>query len=390
MYEWSTNELDWRAKIIDFAQEQINPGAVEREQNGTFDRDVWKACGRLGLTGWIVPEQYGGKASTALSTVRMLESLGYASDDLGLNFGIAAHLLAVVVPILKFGTEDQQGRLLSFLSDGTSIGGNAITERSAGSDVFNMSTKAEFVQGAYQLNGVKTYCSNGKNANLILTYAQTHPNKGFFGGISAFILEGDRTVFKWSDEKSKLGLRSCSLAEVIMQDTLVEPRNRLGEEGAGGPIFNYSMDWERACLGGIHLGAMDRLLELAVTFSNERFAGGYNLSSRQAISHPLANFKIRLEGARLLTYQAAAAIDRGDKRNRFCSLAKVAVSECYRDLCMQLMQVFAGSAYETPNRIETHLRAAIAGTIYSGTSEIHRNLVANDIGLRAKVDKSHE
>lgn len=390
MYEWSKNELEWRERIMDFAQERINPGAVERELHATFDREVWKACAAQGLTGWVLPAHYGGQGEGALSTVRMLESLGYASEDPGLNFGLAAHLLAVVVPIMKFGSQAQKDRFLPELSNGNKIGGNAITERTAGSDVFNMSTTADLLEDGYRLNGTKTYCSNGKNADLILTYAKTHPDKGFFGGISAFVLDSGTTSFHWSPEKSKLGLRSCSLAEVIMEDTQVEITDRLGEEGAGGPIFNASMEWERSCLGGIHLGAMDRLLEMAVAFSNDRFAGGSNLSARQAISHPLADLKIRVEGARLLTYQAAIAIDKGVKRNKWSSIAKVAVSECYRDLTLQLMQIFAGAAYETPHPVEIQLKAALGATLYSGTSEIHRNLIANEMGLRAKVDRSHE
>lgn len=385
MYKWSNDEQEWRERINEFAARRINPGAVDREENASFDRSIWADCAKLGLTGLTIPAAYGGSGYGALSTVKVLESLGYASEDTGLNFGIAAHLLAVVVPVVKYGTEEQKEYYLPGFCSGKYIGGNAITERSAGSDVFNMSTTAKACEDGYQLNGTKTYCSNGKDADIILTYAMTNPAKGFFGGISAFLAENGISDFSWSEEKSKLGLRSCSLAEVIFEDTLLGVESRLGEEGAGGQIFNISMNWERACLGAIHLGAMDRLLKLAVQFANERFSGGKNLSARQAVTHPLAELKMRLEGARLLTYRAAEAIDEGVRRHPFCSLAKMAVSECYRDMTVQLMQLFAGAAYQTPHPVEIQLRAALGATLYSGTSEIHRNLVATDMGLRAKT-----
>jgi alkylation response protein AidB-like acyl-CoA dehydrogenase len=387
MYKTDVIDAAWRGRITSLAEKHINPKAVKREQNATFDRSVWAACANAGLTGLTVAKAYGGQGLGALDTVKVLEVLGYASEDPGLNFGVAAHLLAVLVPIAQFGSEEQKKRFLPGFCDGSLIAGNAITERTAGSDVFNMQTVARPYRQGYLLTGTKAFCSNGKSSDVVLTYAMTQPEKGFFGGISAFLLVNGDTNFSWSEDKSKLGLRSCSLAEVIMNDTYVEEGLRLGQEGAGGPIFNASMNWERACLGAIHLGAMDRLLEQAVAFANDRYSGGQNLSARQAVTHPLAELKVRLEGARLLTYRAAQAIDEGLKKNTFCSLAKLAVSECYRDLGVQLMQLFAGAAYQTPHPVEIQLKAALGATLYSGTSEIHRNLVASDMGLRPKQSK---
>lgn len=384
MYEWSKTDLAWKDKIAAFADEQINPGATERESTAQFSRSLWEASAQIGLPGLVVPKAYGGQGFNASETVKALEALGYASEDPGFNFGLAAHLLAVVKPIVEYGSKEQQARYLPGLANGTLIGGNAITEASAGSDVFQMQTTAQETSNGYALKGTKTYCSNGKWANLILTYALTDQQKGFFGGISAFVVEEEKDQFCRSEEKMKLGLRSCSLAEVIFENSFVPAERILGQAGGGAQIFNRSMEWERTCLGAIHLGAMDKLLELAGEFANQRFSGHTNLSAQQAVSHPLANLKVQLEGVRLLTYRAAEMLDKGIKGHTFASMAKLAVSECYRDLTMQLMQLFAGAAYQTPHLVERHLRAALGATLYSGTSEIQRNLIARGLGLRAK------
>jgi L-prolyl-PCP dehydrogenase len=385
MFERNASQQMWREKIIDFAASHINPGALEREQTATFNRQLWLACGQLGLTGLSIPPEWGGQGMDAYSTVLALEALGFGSEDPGLNFGIAAHLLAVAVPLWKYGTEEQRQRFLPGLCNGQAVGGNAITEETAGSDVFAMQTTGILLGDHYHLNGTKTYCSNGGEADTVLTYAMTNPAKGFFGGISAFVLEAGQQKISWSETREKLGLRTCPLAALLLKDSVVPVANRLGQEGAGGQIFNASMTWERICLGAIHLGAMDRLLKLATQFANHRFSGGQNLSARQAVTHPLADLKVRLEGARLLTYQAAQQLDAGQRTGLAASMAKLAVSECYKHFCLQMMQLFAGEAYQTPHPVEIQLRAALGATLYSGTSEIHRNLVAREIGFKSAL-----
>ena len=205
MYKTDQITAAWRQGITSLAETWINPAAAEREQNATFDRSVWAACADAGLAGLTVPKAYGGQGLGALDTVKVLELLGYASEDPGLNFGLAAHLLAVVAPIMEYGTKKQQAHYLPALADGTLIGGNAITEASAGSDVFEMQTRAKASKHGYILNGTKTYCSNGKWANLLLTYAMTDEAKGFFGGVSAFLVEEENDQFRRSEEKMKLG-----------------------------------------------------------------------------------------------------------------------------------------------------------------------------------------
>lgn len=387
MSEYSENTNNFRQEIIAFAQEHINPEATLRDQEARFDRSLWKKCAAIGLTGLSLPTEFGGQGLSAYDTVLALEALGYGSEDPGLNFALAAQLLAVASPIAEFASPAQRETWLPQLISGDAIGGNAMTEESAGSDVFSMRTTARLDQGSYLLNGHKTYCTNGQAADLVLTYALTDPEKGFFGGISAFVIDSHTQKIAWSEATQKLGLRSCPLASVNFSDTKVPQNQLVGKEGAGAHIFNHSMRWERACLGAIHLGAMDRLLEQAVQFANQRLSGRGNLSSHQAVTHPLADLKVQLEGARLLTYHAARMLDEGHRSSHFAAMAKLSVSECYRKFCLQLMQLFAGQAYRTPHPVELQLRAALGATIYSGTSEIQRELIVRQMGFRPRDAK---
>ncbi|WP_020539516.1 acyl-CoA dehydrogenase family protein [Lewinella cohaerens] len=387
IYEYSENTNNFRKEIIAFAQEYINPEAALRDQEARFDQSLWKKCAEIGLTSLSLPADFGGRGLSAYDTVLALEALGYGSEDPGLNFALAAQLLAVATPIAEFASPTQQENWLPKLISGDAIGGNAMTEESAGSDVFFMKTTAKLDKEAYLLNGTKTFCTNGQAANLVLTYALTAPEKGFFGGISAFVIDTDEQKTTWSEPSQKLGLRSCPLASINFSETSVPANQLIGKEGAGAHIFNHSMRWERTCLGAIHLGAMDRLLEQAVQFANQRFSGKGNLSSHQAVTHPLTNLKVELEGARLLTYHAARMLDAGEHKSHYAAMAKLSVSECYRKLCLQLMQLFAGQAYRTPHPVELQLRAALGATIYSGTSEIQRELIARQIGFRPRDAK---
>ncbi len=387
MSEYSENTNNFREEIIAFAQEHINPEAALRDQEARFDQSLWKRCAAIGLTGLSLSPEFGGQGLSAYDTVLALEALGYGSEDPGLNFALAAQLLAVANPLAEFASPTQRENWLPKLINGDYIGGNAMTEESAGSDVFSMSTTAKLDQEDYLLNGRKTFCTNGQTADLVLTYALTDSEKGFFGGISAFVIDSRTQNIEWSEATQKVGLRSCPLASVNFSDTKVPLSHLVGKEGAGAQIFNHSMRWERACLGAIHLGAMDRLLEQAVQFANQRVSGRGNLSTHQAVTHPLADLKVQLEGARLLTYHAARMLDAGQRSNHFAAIAKLSVSECYRKLCLQLMQLFAGQAYLTPHPVELQLRAALGATIYSGTSEIQRELIVRQIGLRPRDAK---
>jgi alkylation response protein AidB-like acyl-CoA dehydrogenase len=380
-FSYTSEQLALREEIIAFAREAISPGADQRDQEQFFDRTIWRACGTIGLPGLLIPETYGGRGLDPVSTVIALEALGYGSTDSGMNFSLAAHLLACAVPIWIYGSEEQKQRLLPKLCNGEWIAANAMTEPTAGSDAFQMAASADRTATGYSLNGHKNYCSNGPVADIVVGYFNTDAEKGFFGGISAFILEKDQHNFQTSERKDKMGVRTCQMGEFLMEDTLVAEDCRLGKEGAGAMIFNHSMEWERICLGAVHIGSMERLLEQAVQFAKSRTSGGQSISKYQAVTHPLTELRIRMEAARLLCHRAAWKLQQGKKVAMDAAMVKIQLSETYRDFAIQLHQLYAGKAFRENSEIEKLVRDAMGATLYSGTTEVLRNLLARYMGL---------
>ncbi|MCB0704766.1 MAG: acyl-CoA dehydrogenase family protein [Saprospiraceae bacterium] len=383
MYDFSMTEAQkaLQEEIRGFGQEVMTPGAAQRDVDHYFDRSIWTKSGDLGIPGLTIPASYGGRGLDAVSTVIALEALGYGSTDSGMNFSLAAHLLACVIPIWLYGSESQKQRLLPSLCDGSWIATNAMTEPTAGSDAFNLASVAEAIEGGYILNGHKNFCSNGPVADLVLSYHLTDASKGFFGGISAFLSEKGKHDFEASEKVEKMGVRTCQMGEIRFTNTAVDEEALLGRVGAGGMIFNHSMEWERICLGALHIGAMDRMMKKAVKFAKERKSGGKSISAYQAVSHPLANLQVRIDSARLLTYKAAWKLDQKKPVGYDAALCKLAVSETYKDFAIQLNQLFAGKAFRENSDVEQILRDAVGSTIYSGTSEVLRNITARHMGM---------
>lgn len=371
---------NFKQQIIEFAGQMLGKDIASRDANSVFDRAGWDQCGTLLLQGLAVPKAYGGKGLDALSTVLALEALGYGSKDNGLNFSIAAHLLACVVPIWLHGSEAQKQRLLPDLCMGKMIAANAMTEVQSGSDAFELKTTAQQSDNGYLLNGHKTFCANAPIADLILTYALSNPDKGFYGGITAFLLEKGKQSFN-IESIQKTGLRTCTTGTVQLHDAFVPTENRLNEAGAGGIIFNQSMEWERICLGALHLGTMQRLLEQTIRFVKKRKSGGKSIGKYQSIAHQLVDMKAHLEAARLVNYQTAQKLDSGKKVAMDASMSKLLVSELYKDMTVRLMQIYASQAYVEGSEIERNMRDAMSATVYSGTSEIQRNIIAKWMGI---------
>ncbi len=370
-----------RQEIIRFAQEELNKGVVDRDRQQIFPHDLWLKCGEMNLPGLPVPEEYGGGGLDPLSTAMALEAFGYGCHDGGLVFSICAHLLSCVVPIWKYGTEDQKRRYLPGLSNGTLIAVNAMTEPGSGSDAFSMSTRAEADGEGFRINGTKTFSSNGPVADLAVLFAVTDPGKGYHGGITAFLVEKKAHGFKSSKKFEKMGLRTSLVGELVFEDTYVPADAMLGQLGSGANIFVHSMDWERVCLFASHLGTMERLLEKSIDYARTRKQFGQPIGKFQAISHRLADMKVQLEAARLLTFKAAWELERSRKVALDASIAKLFVSESLVKAALDTVQIFGGYGFMTEYEVERALRDAVGSTIYSGTSEMQRNIIARWLGL---------
>jgi len=370
-----------RDSVIKFAQGALNDRLQERDRDQAFSRELWRECAKIGLQGLPAPEEYGGTGLDAVSSAIALEAFGYGCRDGGLVFSLCAHLLACVMPVSKHGSEAQKGRYLRGLCDGTLIGAHAITEPGSGSDTFSMRTRAQRDGGRWRINGSKTFISNGPVADVAIVFAVTDSSKGFHGGLTAFLVETSTPGFSVGRKMEKMGLRTSPVGEISFQDMLVDEDKVLGTVGGGSAVFGTAMDWERTLLVASHVGAIERLLETSVTYSRTRSQFGQSIGKFQAVAHKIADMKVQLEAARLLTYRAAWRLDHMRNSSMDASIAKLFVSESLVKAAVDAVQIHGGYGFMVEYEVERALRDAIGGTIYSGTSEMQRNIIARWLGL---------
>lgn len=377
----SEEQALFRRQIVEFAKARLNGGVKERESSGTFDRAGFLACAEIGLLGLPVPEAYGGLGQGVVSSMIAMEALGYGAEDQGLAFAVNTQLWTCEVPILHFGTEAQKQRYLPKLVTGELIGGHATTEPNSGSDAYAMETKAELKDGVWILNGNKTFITNAPIADVLIIFASTGESKGFGGGITAFLVETDQKGVQIGPPLKKMGLKTSPMAEVHLEDVVVPPEMMLGKKGGGAAIFSSEMEWERSCLFACHLGAMARQLEKCVEYAKERKQFGQAIGKYQAISHRLANMKLRIEMARPMLYKVGWLKDQGQRAVLEAAIAKLYVSEAYVQSSLDAVQVFGGYGYMEEYDVERMLRDAVGSVLYSGTSDIQRNIIARWLGL---------
>lgn len=377
-FSWTDEQARLYDEAASFAAAKVNPAVAERA-GATFGRDDWRLLGELGLVGLSIPAEHGGKGLDAQTTARTYEGFARACDDPGFVFGAAAHLFAVAMPIAEHADEQLKARYLPGLADGTLIGANAITEPEAGSDVFSLKARAERDGDGYRITGTKSFVTNAPVADCFLVYASTEPAYGYMG-ISAFVVDRDSPGLTVGEHFDKIGLKTTPVSAVHFDGCYVPEANRVGDEGQGAGIFSGSMGWERACLFAQYVGLMERQLDEVVRFVKGRTQFGKSLAKFQAVTHKVADMKLRLEGARLLLYRACWMKDQGIDATMEIALSKVAVSEAAVQSGLDAIQLFGGAGVKAGG-IESMLRDAIPSTIFSGTSEIQRDLIARGCGL---------
>jgi alkylation response protein AidB-like acyl-CoA dehydrogenase len=368
-------------EVVRFAKAHLAEGAAQRDHDRKFPSDLWRQCGTLRLQGLPVPETLGGRGCDPLTCALALEALGYACPDSGLVFGIGAHLATATLPLWTYGTAAQQARFLKVLCDGSLVSVGALTEPEAGSDAFAMTTTAQPDGPGFVLNGTKRYISNGAAADVVVVYAVTDRAKGFLGGVTAFLVEANNPGFKVNRVLEPMGLRSLPLAELVLSDVRVSADAVLGGVGGGGTVFNKAMDWERVLLMASHLGTMQRLLEQSIRYARTRKQFGQAIGKFQAVAHRLVDQKVSLEAARLLVYRAASRLEHGKTAGLDAAMAKLFASETYVETALAALRTHGASGYMTGSDTERALRDAVGSTIYSGTSDIQRNIIARWLGL---------
>ncbi len=370
-----------RQDVRDFAASELCDNVIDRDSNHEFSHELWRRSSAKGLTGLPAPEEYGGAGLDPLTVAIVMEALGYGCPDGGHVFSLGGHLGTCIVPITKFGTEEQKQHYLPVLCSGEVIGANGMTELQSGSDAYHMKTRAEACDGGFRINGGKMFITNSSVANLVIVYAMTDEKKGFFGGITAFLVDADTPGFTAAQTFEKMGLRTAPVGELVFDDMFVPESAVLGRPGAGGMIFNTVIDWERACLFASHVGQTEKVLETATEYARTRKQAGKPIGNYQAISHRLAEMRTRLEAARLLVYRAAWKIDRERNVSVHAAMAKNFVAETFLASSLAAVHTLGGYGYMTEYDVERTLRDAISAPIYSGTTEIQNNIIARWLGL---------
>ncbi len=378
-FAWNEEQAAFRKEVLRFAREELKDDVIARDHNEEFSRPLWEKCAKFGIQGLPIPVEYGGGGADILTTVCALEALGYGCHDNGLLFSINAHMWSSEIPIWNFGTEEQKRKYLPGLVSG-GLGLHAMTEPGSGSDAYSLKTRAERKGDRYILNGSKTFSSNAPNADVTIVFANLDPSRGP-NGVTAFLVDKGTPGFTVGRKLHKMGLRTSPMAELALQDCEIPVENLLGKEFGGQAVFTSSMEWERICILASHLGAMQRIMETCVKYARERKQFGEPIGKFPAISNKIADMDIRLETGRLALYKAAWMKSQGRHPLREASIAKVYVSEACVQSCLEAIQLHGGYGYMTEYELERELRDAVAGTIYSGTSEIHRVIIANMLGL---------
>ena len=381
LFSLSEQHITLRESAEHFARQQLTDDVIERDREQKFSRMLWDRCGQWGFQGLPVPQEYGGKELDPLSTAVALEGLGGGCCDGGLVFSVAAHLLACVVPLWKHGSEDLRRKYLSDLAQGRSIAVNAMTEPQSGSDAFAMQTQAMEHEGGYLINGVKTYATNGPIGDVALLYAMTDPKKGYFGGVTAFLVELRSAGITVGSALEKSGLRTVPFGEIAFRNCYVPASNVVGKVGGGAALFTESMDWERGLLGAVHVGVMQRLMNRATEYARTRKQFGQSIGKFQAVSHRIADMKVRLEASRLLVYQAASRLGTSRSVSLDAAIAKLYVSESLVETAMDTVRTLGALGILTSVEVERALRDSLASTLYSGTSDMQRNVIARWMGL---------
>jgi alkylation response protein AidB-like acyl-CoA dehydrogenase len=381
-FAMSAEQLALRADVIGFARTRLGEKAAEHDRDETFDHDGWQACAEFGVLGWPVPAEYGGSGLDELTTIVGCEALGYGCRDNGLVFAVENHLWACVVHLVKHGSAEQKARFLPGLADGTLIGAQAITEPETGSDVLALRTTARRDGEDYVLDGTKCFISNGPVADLFVVFARTGdegaaPQRA----LSAFLVPAGAPGFSVVRQIGKAGLRATPMGELRFDGCRVPAANLLGGEGNGYHVFTSTIEFERGFMAASQIGRLQRILESCVDHATTRRQFGKPIGSFQAVSHRLADMRVRLELARLLLYKIGWLKQQGRLALLESAMLKLFASESLLASALDAVRVHGARGYVTDLPVERELRDAVGAAIYGGTSDIQRNIIAGLIGL---------
>jgi alkylation response protein AidB-like acyl-CoA dehydrogenase len=360
----------------DFAQTELLPGVIERDENQTFPTEQIKKLGELGFLGMMVDPKYGGAGMDAISYVLAMEEI--SKVDASCSVVMSVNNSLVCWGLETFGNEEQKEKYLKPLASGEIIGAFCLSEPEAGSDATSQQTTAIDKGDHYLLNGTKNWITNGSTASVYLVIAQTDVEKKH-KGINAFIVEKDMHGFVVGAKENKLGIRGSDTHSLMFTDVKVPKENRIGEDGFGFTFAMKTLSGGRIGIASQALGIASGAYELALKYSKERKAFGKEISQHQAIAFKLADMATEIEASRLLCLKAAWLKDTGQNYDQIGAMAKVFASETAMKTTVEAVQVHGGYGFVKEYHVERLMRDAKITQIYEGTSEIQRIVISRSI-----------
>jgi len=364
-----------RAEVRRFAEERVRPGAAERDREHRFPLDIFKEMGEMGLLGMLIPEEYGGAGMDTLSYLLGIEEISRADPAVAVTMSVTNSVCGW--PIVQFGSETLKRKVLPSLASGEALGAFGLTEPGAGSDAGSLKTTAHRDGDFWVLNGQKAWITNAGFAGWYVVLARTDPDAGK-RGISAIVVPGEAPGFSVGPPEEKLGLKSSRTAQIYFADCRVPAENLLGEEGQGLKIALSTLDHSRLGIGAQAVGIHQRALDLAVAYAKERVQFGKPIAANQAIQFKLAQMATDLAASRALTYAAGVA-GHTPRGGRLAAQAKVFASEAANRACQEALQIHGGNGFHADYEISRLYRDVRVTTIYEGTSEMQRMVIARHL-----------
>ena len=365
-----------RDTIRQFMETEVRPLVKELEREEKFPLDLLKKIADMGCCGMLIPEKWGGPGLDTVSYVLMIEEVARVYTAMSTALGVTNS--AVQIPLLQFGTDAQKLKYLKRLATGEILGSFCLTDSSAGSDAAGLQANAKRDGDVYRLNGAKTWVTNGSVAGVYIVFAKTDPSAGG-KGITAFLVEPAFKGFKIGRHEDKMGQRSSPSVEILFNDCEVPAENRLGEEGQGMRIALTALDGGRIGIAAQAVGLAQGALDESIKYAKQRRAFGKSISEFQAIQWMIADMQTQLEAARGLTYYAAWLKDSGKPMGSAASKAKLYASEMVNRVAYKAVQIHGSVGYSRETDVERMYRDARVITIYEGTSEVQRMIIARDL-----------
>ncbi|MEZ7824881.1 MAG: acyl-CoA dehydrogenase [Schleiferiaceae bacterium] len=375
-FNLSEEHLMIRDAARDFAQTELLPGVIERDDKQQFPHDQIKKLGALGFMGMMVNPAYGGSGMDTMSYVLAMEEL--SKIDASASVVMSVNNSLVCWGLDTFGTEAQKTKYLTKLASGEQIGAFCLSEPEAGSDATSQSTTAIDMGDHYLLNGTKNWITNGGTCEIALVIAQTNREKGH-RGINVLIVEKGMDGFIVGKKEDKLGIRGSDTHTLLFNDVKVPKENRIGEDGFGFKFAMKTLSGGRIGIAAQALGIAQGALDLALAYSKERTTFGKPIHEHQAIAFKLADMEMKVEQARMLVYKAAWLKDEGKNYDKESAMAKLGASEAAMWVATEAVQVHGGYGFVKEYHVERLMRDAKITQIYEGTSEIQRIVISRDM-----------